>query len=199
MSDFIAHLGPVAVYPSIFIGIIFLGGLVLVPAMYLSLSGTIHLMYLFIVTVAAGATADMVWYTIGRLAKKERIFMFSYVRKRLEEAKKFSSFFNRHGVLLVYLTKFIWGTRVASHLLAGLHRIPVAKFLGSTALGTATWFGIFYVLVRSVDFGVAAVQVTARRVEVIFLLMAVLLLFFNWCIGTFLRKKIMKRDAAKSR
>jgi membrane protein DedA with SNARE-associated domain len=192
MIDFIAQLGPGVLYPAIFLGIIFLGGLVLIPAMYLSITGSISLTFLLLINIIAAATADSFWYAVGKVAKKEKLYTYRFIKKRITEAERFSAFFTKHGVLLVFLTKFIYGTRIASHVLAGMHKIRFYKFLGATAAGTGVWFGIFYLLLRSIDTGLSAVKEAATRVQLLFLAVLAVLVFINWFTGSYIRQKIMK-------
>lgn len=192
MIDFIAHLAPIYLYPFLFMGITFLGGLVLMPALYLSTIGAISLAHLFLTTVFAGMVSDSVWYLIGYYLKKDRLYSFSFIKNKVTQAERFSDFFSKHGILLVYFTKFIYGTRIASHVLAGMHKIEYLKFLAVTAAGTATWFIIFYFLIRSLDVGITAAKAAAFKVQIIFLVGIVFLAFVNWFTGTFIRKRLMR-------
>lgn len=192
MIEFVSGLTPFYFYPALFFGLIFLGGIVLLPAMYLSLDGTVHLLYLFIATVLAGVLSDSFWYYVGRHAKEEKLYKLKIVKKRIEEAKRFSAFFSRHGALLVFLTKFVYGTRIASHVLAGMHKIKYMQFTAATAMGTAIWFLVFYFLIRSIDVGITAVKATALRIQLLFLVLFVVVIFLNWFTGKVIRKKMMR-------
>lgn len=193
MMEFLAQLEPGLVYPALFAGLTLLGGFVLLPAMYLTLTGHVDLFMLFVLTLCAAAISDSVWYIIGLVSKKEKLYRLSFIKKRMEEAKKFSSFYSKHGVRLVFFTKFVYGTRLASHILAGMHRISYAGFLGATASGTAIWFWIFYFLIKALDFGVEATQATAFRVQIIFLIGGAALIAFNLVTAKYFRRKLMKR------
>jgi membrane protein DedA with SNARE-associated domain len=197
MLDFISHLPPGTLYPGIFIGIIFLGGLVLLPAMYLSTTGMVNLGVLLALTLGASLFTDSFWYLVGASTKKERFYALPFIRKRVEEAKLFSEFFQKHGVFLVFIAKFVYGARIASHILAGVHKIHFLKFVMAVISGTALWFGIFYILLHSIDAGVAGVKAAANRVQLVFLVLAVLLLAINWFTGAFIRKKMMKKGPSK--
>ncbi len=192
MIEFISHLAPSVLYPFIFIGNIFLGGLVLVPAIYLTQVGVVKLWILFFITIASGMTSDSFWYLVGHKGKEKRLYALPFIQSRIQEAEKFSAFFKKHGVILVYFTKFIYGTRIASHVLSGVHRINYFKFLIATALGTATWFGIFYFLIRSIDIGIESAKATAFRIEIIFLIVVIVILLLNWLTGTYIKKRMMK-------
>lgn len=193
MIDFILGLSPQVIYAGVYIGIIFTGGVTLLPAMLYALSGYLDMKLVFVVAIAAALTADSLWYMVGRAAKEKRIYSLPFVRRRMTEARQFSYFFRKHGVLLVFVTKFIWGTRIASHVLAGVHRISFWKFALSTMSGTAVWFSMFYFLLRSVDAGIAAAKATALRIELICLIFVVVAILLNWLTGKYLRKKLMNK------
>ena len=113
MLTYLYSLGP-GLYPMLYFGIIFLGGVVLMPSIYFSLHvEALNIAYIFLAAMLAGITADSFWYIVGFRAK-ERVFNIPLIKKRVAEAHKISHFFNRRGVLLTFLTKFIFGTRIAS-------------------------------------------------------------------------------------
>jgi membrane protein DedA with SNARE-associated domain len=199
MLNFIAHLEPATLYPGIFLGIIFLGGLVLLPAMYLSTTGIVSLEMLFFVTLAASLFADSFWYLVGASAKKKRFYALPLIRTRLEQAKSFSYFFEKHGVLLVFIAKFVYGARLASHILAGIHKLNFVKFAIAVLSGTAIWFGIFYMLLSTIDAGVGGVRETTTRIQLVFLILALVIIAINWFTGTFVRKKLMKKQPKSSK
>lgn len=191
MADFIAGLHPGYVYPSIFFGHIFLGGLILIPALYLSITQTISLPILFVLIVTSSMFADSFWYSMGKYIKKERAYSLKFIRNRMKEAKKFSEFYERYGVWAVFLTKFIYGTRIASHILAGMHKISFLRFLAATAAGTAAWFTIMFLLIKLLDRGVSDTGSLAFRIQVIFLTMIAVLILFNWFTGSYIRKRLI--------
>lgn len=193
MADFILHLTPGYLYPALLIGLVALGGVVLLPAIYMSILGSLDLAHLFIIAVTAGIVSDSIWYMVGKKAKKERLYRLSYVQKRIREAEAFSDFFSKHGVLLVFLTKFVYGTRIASHILAGMHKIRFFPFAIATSLGTAIWFWTFYWLIRTVDNGLATAKTTALRIQLLLLIMTIVMVALNWFTGTYVRRKLLKR------
>ena len=192
MTAFLSHLSPSILYPTIFFGIIFLGGMMMLAAMYLAFSGMISLPVLFLITILAAIAIDTLWYVIGMRADKETIYEHRFVRPRAAMAKRFSRYFERHGALLVFITKFVYGARLASHILAGVHRIHYPKFLFAISLGTSVWFGIFYTLVYLFDASVGTAKTTTFHLQILFLGGAACIFVFNWIIGTFFKKKLMK-------
>jgi membrane protein DedA with SNARE-associated domain len=192
MVDFLAQVSPSVAYLLLYIGIIFTGGAALLAGMLFSFAGKLNIFVVFAVTVLAALTADATWYFIGWRAKKDKLYSYSFVQKRVEEARAFSRFFERHGVALVFFTKFIWGTRIASHVLAGMHKVPFFRFVMATTLGTATWFVLFFFILKGVDASIAAAKATALRLQLICLIFFALGLVLNWFTGTYVRRRILK-------
>lgn len=197
MSDFILHLAPGYLYPALFFGISLLGGVVLLPALFLAIAGKLKLAYLFGTVLLAGFNSDSIWYAVGRRAKKDRLYRIPFVQKRILEADRFSEFFSRHSLWLLYVTKFIYGTRVASHVLAGMHKVKYVYFLLATGLGTATWFWFFYFVVHSLNHGMGNAKSAALKLQLTMLTGAVLIISLNWITGTYVRKKLLKKEKGK--
>jgi hypothetical protein len=73
-----------------------------------------------------------------------------YIKKRTDEAEKFSDFFLRHGAILVFVSKFVYGTRIAGQILPECIG-SIFEISFATTLGSMIWFGIFYILLRTAD------------------------------------------------
>lgn len=197
MIDFILNLPAGYLYPALFVGVSFLGGVVLLPALYLAIIGSIKLSYLFGTVLLAGANSDTVWYIVGKKAKKDRLYRLPFIKKRLQEAEKFSSFFSKHSLWLLYVTKFIYGTRVASHVLAGMHKVRYPFFLLMTGLGTTTWFWLFYFVVHSLDYGIGTAKSAALKLQLTLLAGTVIIIALNWFTGRYLRRKLFKPESGE--
>jgi membrane protein DedA with SNARE-associated domain len=180
MIDFITHVSPYLFYPTLCLGLIFTGGAVLLPAMYLSILGTINLLGLFITVLVATLIADAVWYYAGMNIGKEKPYRWKFVQKRLAEAEKFSKFYEKHGLKMVFMAKFVFGTRIASQILAGMHKLNFITFQAAVLAGGAIWFWLLYFLLKSLHLGVAGVKSTASKIEIVLLIVVVLTVLINW-------------------
>jgi membrane protein DedA with SNARE-associated domain len=193
MLDFLMNMNPLSVYPIILFGYMIFGGFMLIPAIYLAITGTINLFYLFVTIILASICADSMWYYIGKQVKKERIYELRFLRSKVEEAKKFSDYFSKRAGFLVFICKFIYGTRIASHILAGMHKMRYLKFILAIALGTAIWFLIFYVLIKSLDIGISEAGAVGMRIQIIFFVSMSILLLINYLTSKYLRKKFFNK------
>jgi|GEM_PF-3865944 len=163
MSAFITATAFGFAYAGIFFGVILLGGTVLIPAIYFAILGKIDLLLLFFTVLAAGIAADTFWYVIGRRARKR--FVFRFVWNILGKEGTLSKIYAKHPFWTVFIAKFVFGTRIASQLLAGFNKMSYLKFLGGTATGTILWFSLFYVFMYVAGTGVEATRLAGLRLQ----------------------------------
>lgn len=190
MPEFLQpFVGSLSAHPYLFmfVGMLFVGELVLLPAIYLAVSGRLSLATVIGIAVAATVLSDLVWYYAGRKFPASALQRLPG-RGTNKLVNGLDRLFDRRGAHVVFLSKFVYGTRVAAQILAGVHDVPfrtylVANTLGVTALtlalsgiawavaGTARRYGdivhsaevafAVFVLIAAVGFFTAAI--VARR------------------------------------
>lgn len=197
MVEYITHLiaaaDPFALYAFLFVGIVATGGFILIPAVYFSIGGFISLIGLYGITVAATVFSDVIWYLIGWVIKK-KAWRPRFLGRHLREAEKLERFYRKHGVMTVFIAKFVYGTRVATQLLAGMYRTDFLKFVLVTVAGASIWFWFFYFLLRFTNVGLEGVAATAFRLEVVLLAVVVALVLFYFLIGKYIKRRWFSGD-----
>jgi membrane protein DedA with SNARE-associated domain len=144
-------LGALSAHPylSLFVGMLFLGEMVLLPAIYLATSGRIDLLAVVIVSVLATLISDCLWYALGRCFPTRTLKRMS---KRgnglitgLEQA------FNARAKRVLFLSKFVYGTRTLVQVLAGIHQMRYRNYILVNTAGvlavTATLILIAYAII----------------------------------------------------
>jgi membrane protein DedA with SNARE-associated domain len=94
--------------------------------------------------VVAGVAGDLLWYEVGR--RRGRSVLGVLCRISLEPdacVRRTEDFFARRGAFTVFLSKFVPGLTNATPALAGISRMPLARFLPLDAAATAAWAGLF--------------------------------------------------------
>lgn len=158
MEDFIIRFGLVAV----FVGASIEGDVVLV------LSGvTAHLGLLNLwVAMGAGAagcfTGDLACYAIGRsrsdAIRRSRVYgKFGPVVERLA---------SRVGFSQILAARFLYGTRVATMLFWGVHRLSLAKFVSVDVAGCAAWAALLGIAGYGASSGAAVLLGEVKRAEI---------------------------------
>ncbi len=105
----------------------------------------------FVLVVLAGTLGSVLgtlgWYYVGLWLGLERIRDFAARHGRWlvlssAEIDRAEDWFKRHGTMVVFLGRMIPGVPTFISMPAGVAHMPLAVFLGWTALGTALWMAL---------------------------------------------------------
>lgn len=111
-----------------------------------ALAGSGHMDVLVAVGLASAAAvlADLVWYEIGRRRGHSVVKLLCRISLEPDTCvKRTSSLFVRHGMRALVVAKFVPGLSTVAPPLAGMARVPLARFLVPDAAGTLLWVGAF--------------------------------------------------------
>ncbi len=174
-------------YIFLFIGIIFAGEAVLLPAIYFALDGKLHMPYVILTFLLATATADFTWYYVGRHMgdRFARRMVKGKIQERLE---RLSGPFAKHGSMVLFFSKFVYGTRIAVQILAGLQKMSLRKYFSINMLGIFTISTFIAVLAYSIDETIENITDFIHNVEVAFLIFIVALVLVQLALGTYFKK-----------
>ena len=130
--------------------------LILVAAGALARSERLSPAGIVVLCVAAFLCADLVWYEAGRKFGGQILrFACGLTRDSAFCAHKATSTFDKHGVRLLLISKFIPGFDAVAAPLAGQARVSIIRFLVFDACGAAFWTGTYaalgYVFANQLD------------------------------------------------
>ena len=157
MEAFITHFGLIA----IFLGAVFDGDLVLLLAGVIAHMGLMNLWVVMGLASAGCFTGDFACYVFGRV-RSEAILNSRVYRKVGPTVERVA---NRVGAWQIVAARFMYGTRVATMLFWGAHRLPVARFVLINGIGCAMWGLILGLLGYTASSGAAALLGEVKRVE----------------------------------
>lgn len=175
---------------ALFIGMLIGGETVLVPAMYVVLSGAMQLLPFLIIVIAATCISDAVWYAIGRSLPKEKVLNLPFLKRHTERITKAQALLDRYKSAGIILSKFVYGSRTVVQILAGTIRIPFWRYIGINTLGVVIYvfliFGIGTILYQ----GLAYTKLDGILHGIILIVsLAVLTSLFVWSMTRYLQKK----------
>ena len=158
MEDIIIRFGLIA----IFVGASIEGDVTLV------LSGvTAHLRLLDLrLAMGVGAagcfTGDFIWYIIGRWGSGaiQHSRVYRVVGPAVERVAR------RLGPWQILAARFVYGTRVATMLFWGVHRLSFGRFVLTDLAGCAAWAALLGTLGYAASSGATVVLGEVKRVEV---------------------------------
>jgi membrane-associated protein len=105
-------------------------------------SGTLSAPVAFVLLSLAAVLGNTVNYAIGR-AIGPPAFSGRYRLLKVEYLHRTEEFFKRHGGMAVALSRFMPIIRTFAPFVAGVGRMPYARFLGYNLLGGVLWVAVF--------------------------------------------------------
>jgi membrane-associated protein len=105
-------------------------------------SGTLSAPVAFVLLSLAAVLGNTVNYAIGR-AIGPPAFSGRYRLLKVEYLHRTEEFFKRHGGMAVALSRFMPIIRTFAPFVAGVGRMPYARFLGFNLLGGVLWVALF--------------------------------------------------------
>jgi len=141
-------------YPGLFLGLLieflgfpFPGEIVLTYTGYLIYTGILRFEGALLAAVAGSLTGTIIAYTLGRKFCRpllERYGRYIWLnKKKLDQAERW---FNRHGILVLLLGRFIPGIRPLSAYTAGIAKMKLVLFLPLSLAGAFLWCLTFVIV-----------------------------------------------------
>lgn len=180
MQNLLDTYGYIAVFALIFIeagGIPLPGEIMLITAA--AYAGTGNLRIDFVIEAAAlGAVLGFgVSYTIGRLGGRAVLERYGpRFHLHMSTLDRADRLFHRYGDLTVFFGRFVAILRAWAAFLAGINRMPIAKFIALNVAGGVTWAVVYGIL--AFEFGKPIVEIVVRYISVAIVLAVVVAVLY---------------------
>ncbi len=102
--------------------------------------------------------------------------------------EKLSGAFSKRAAGILFFSKFVYGTRTAAQVLAGLQAMKLRKYLAVNILGVFSLLMLTIVLAYSIGATVASVSSIVHNVEVTFLIFVVVIILMHLVFGSYIKK-----------
>ncbi len=169
-------------YLFLFLGMLVGGESVLIPAVYLAISGKLAYAPLFFFAALATIVSDSVWYVVGRRLSFERLKRSRFTAKHAVAVTRVETLMAKHGLKLLFFSKFVYGTRIALQLLSGMKRVSFVRYVLVNTAGVLGYLVVTLLLALLIDASAGALGQTIRHIEIasFFILFIVLVLAHLW-------------------
>lgn len=175
-------------YLFIFLGMLVAGEVVLLPAIYLAATGRLDIGSVIVLSVFATMLSDFIWYYAGRRFPASALQRIPG-RGTSRVVKGLDRLFKRNGVQVLFLSKFVYGTRITAQILSGVHDMPLRRYLVSNTLGILAVTAALVVIAYSV------VGTTHRMGDVIQNMEIAFFVFVLLAVATFfISGQVLKRQ-----
>lgn len=175
-------------YLVLFVGMLLAGEVVLLPALYLATTGRLDPMLVIAVALLATMLSDLAWFLLGRWSPSGAV---ERLRRRYTGRliDRLQDMFSRNGPRLLFVSKFVYGTRIAAQVIAGALDMPLRTWFAVNLAGvlvvTLALSGLAWGVVGSAQ----RLEELVGYIEVAFLLFLLLALAAYLLIGSTMRKR----------
>jgi membrane protein DedA with SNARE-associated domain len=132
MQEFIIKFG----YPALFLGALLEGESVLIAAGFLAKGGYLNLFLVMLIALMGTYTADTTIYFLGRRKGEGIISRFPVAKTYYP---KFKALFNKYGIWAVFITRYLYGLRLAAAAAMGTMKMNKGKYLPFNFLSCTIW------------------------------------------------------------
>jgi len=181
--------------PMLYLGAILFGETVIIPASFLSSSGFISPFSVLWVSLLGTMSADSLWFFAGdKLLKccekykwcKNRHKRVLHVIERLTSKNPF------HYLIL---SKFLYGTRIATIIYLAMRKVKFAKFLSFNSLGSVIWLIIIIGFSWAAGNSTRSITGITERIDIMALVLV--LVFLSVKLGELFICKVVQRKNKK--
>ena len=129
------------------IGILVFGSVVLLPAIHLAASGELDPALVVFVALLAIGISDAAWYFAGRAVPVESLRKKPRLAGKITRAEGLLARFPGSLAQLLFLSRFLYGSRIAVSLLCGLARVSFRKVFLVNLVSALAWLAMLFALV----------------------------------------------------
>lgn len=140
-----------SIYVALFFGALTVGMPSYIYGGILVGQGAVSFASVWMIVVAGLLIADTAWFIVGSLVSRERIAKERVKHFDSRFYNRLNEFFERYGTITVFVSRFIYGTRTVTMLIAGFTRRTYWRTILASAVGYTLFAGA--VIVTSARFG----------------------------------------------
>lgn len=172
----------------IFVGMLVAGEAVLLPAIFLAVTGRLDLATVISLAVLATVLSDLAWYGLGR---KFPAVALQKIPGRLGSniVCGLERMISQKGAQILILSKFVYGTRTITQVLAGVHDMAFRTYIVFNFIGVLALSAALVAIAYSVVGSTRRLGDFVADLEITLLLFIVVSVSVNYMLSRFLRKK----------
>jgi len=167
--------------------------IIMPSAGYTASKGELTLIGVIIAGSIGSIAAAMLLYWVGRKVPQPQLFKFierygKYLRIQVTDLEKALNWFNKHGHRIVFFGRMIPAVRSLISIPAGMSRMPFAKFMIYSSVGTIIWTSFLAYLGYHFSENQALMTAIMQRMSY-FILTIVAIYIAWWCFKRFYLNK----------
>lgn len=186
MEDLIIKFG----YPALFVGSFLEGESVLIASGFLARGGYLNLKLVMLIALTGTYIADVSLYFLGRSKGEKIIAKFPMAKAYYPKVR---TLFDRYGVWAVFITRYLYGLRLAAAATFGLTKMKRRKYLPFNFLSCTIWAVLMGGLGYTFGASLEAVIGQVKHYEKIVVLFIIIFGLSVWLVRRAQSRKESKR------
>ncbi len=175
-------------YLFIFAGMLVAGEVVLLPAVYLAATGRLDLAAVLSLAILATVVSDLAWYGLGRRFPAAALARIPG-RHTSSVVRGLERLFTRKGAQVLFLSKFVYGTRTVAQVLAGVHDMPFRTYIAVNFMGVLALSATLAAIAYSVVGTTRQLGEFVDDLEIAFLVFVVIAVSANYLVSRLVRNR----------
>ena len=163
-----------------------MGSAALIPMMYLATHGFASIWWVAGTSIIGTNITDIFWIALARKLGKTGIEKLWFIKKNPEKLHKLEHAVQKHGAKILFWSKFIHATGIASQFAVGIFGVSWVRAIAANFSGALVWTVTVFLLTR----GVASLPILEQHIADLRIGLAVF-------IGIFILVSIIGRKVAK--
>jgi membrane protein DedA with SNARE-associated domain len=180
-------------YLAFFIGMIVGGDIVLITGIYLALRNQLDIYYLITLAFLGTIISDVIWYYFGSKITEERLLSQKFIRIKKDLYEAFKHFYEQHGFKALFYSKFIYGTRIVTQMLAGAYKMALRPYLSINSIGTILFILCIVALCYAFRSSIERLRAIVENTQILLLVFVVGIFLLQATIRRLIRQKLVKR------
>ena len=188
-------------YFIIYLATIFIGNISAFASFWLTVQGYLGpqgIPPLIIVIFLANVSGDLLWYTAGRTLRNTRLGY--WIQHRIPGYEKAEAMAVKNGRNMMFFSKFVYASAFPLIFSLGWIRLPLKKFLRTSALAALLWMPILFGLSYAVTLGFSPLAAAAAFKDFGLIFLAALMVFIvlNYLVARIFEKATLRRGANRN-
>lgn len=175
-------------YIAFFIGMFIGGDIVLITAIYLATRNQFDIRLLIVIAYVATILSDLVWYYIGKKVSWEKLT--NYLEKKRDLVSHVSRFMEKHGFKTILYSKFIYGTRTITQIVAGHQHMKLPSYTVANTIGTVAYILLLVVLGYVFKISTQNIQAIIHNGGVVLAVFVIAIMLINLWINKSVKKHL---------
>jgi len=150
------------------------------PGIYLILKGVISYQGFLLVALSSTLISDSLWYALGRALPYEKIVSLPILKNKKQTIQNLLGKFQNNGLKIIFISKFVYGSRIITQILGGFTKIRYWKYLAANTLTALAWLNFIFLSAYLANKGLTMTDISFPTEISLAIIIILIFIFYQW-------------------